>query len=84
MTQSYEGTTDATRCNDNHLQDGGPMGTEVLEPTHGGEPYWPEIGPKGFVTPLATVASTHQEAVELQSMWQQWLDARPARKTKKR
>ena len=51
MTLYYEGTSDATRCNDNHLQDGGPMGTEALEPTHGGEPYWPEIGPQGFVTP---------------------------------
>jgi hypothetical protein len=50
----------------------------------GAMPIGPRLARKDSLPPLATVASTRMEGVEIQSMWQQWLDARPLRKFKKR
>ena len=59
------------------------MGVPLLVTTNGGFTYWPEIVEEGALPPLATVAPTKMEAAELQTKWQQWIDERPERKTKK-
>jgi hypothetical protein len=44
-------TSNADGRDDHPCEEGGQMGMPLLEQTHGGDAYWPEIGEEGFITP---------------------------------
>lgn len=44
----------------------------------------PRLARKDPLPALPTAAATRMEAMDLATQWQQWLDKRPKRKTKKR